>query len=325
MEALLSTVQKISGMGGGKHLMESQWSRERVKADIRRLKRAGSPLHVRAMKTRPLYWQALKLFRSWGKAIRAAGIDYDKIRKYKAWTKAIILNWIRHEGKKGRDLRSGIIERNEKALYTAACRRFGGWYPALRAAGIRGIEERTPRRWDVGKLIRALEEFGPLATYAEVRAKDPGLLSVLPRYFGSYAKARRAAGFVPHLPRKRRLWPRERILEIIRSRAATHPHLRTRDFSDLGGMWTAAMEIFGSWPNAVRAAGCSYRVSRRTGPYKWTREAILKGIQARAASGKSLSSSRVGPSLYQVARKEFGGWASALRAAGLTPSRRRAK
>jgi len=239
--------------------MRSKWTRPRVGIEIRKLKRASLPLNVRAVKQQPLYWHALSLFGSWGAAIRSAGLDYDKIRIYKSWTKSFIRNWIRREWKRGRDIRSGAMKRNENALYTAACRRFGGWYPALRAAGVRGIKERTPRRWDAGKLIRALKEFGPDATYAEIEAKDAGLLSVLPRYFGSYTNARRAAGFVPSLPRRRRLWPRERILEIIRSRALSHPRLRTRDFSDLGGMWTAAMEIFGSWPNAVRAAGCVYK------------------------------------------------------------------
>jgi hypothetical protein len=302
--------------------MRSNWSKRFVLREIQKLKRAGSPLNVRAMKTHALYWHGLKFFGSWGKAIRSAGIDYDEIRKYRAWTKAIILEWIRSEGKKGRDLRSGIVERNEKALYTAACRRFGGWYPALRAAGIRGIEERTPRKWDPGKLIRALEKFGPEATYGEIRAKDAALLSVLRRYFGSFSRARKAAGFVPKLPRRRRLWPKEKILDIIRSRAKDHPFLRTRDFSDLGGMWTAAMEIFGSWPTAVRAAGYPYQKERRTGPYKWTHQAILQAIQARAASGKSLATSAVGPSLYQVARKEFGSWSSAIQAANVAPLER---
>jgi hypothetical protein len=247
--------------------MASKWTRPRVGIEIRKRKRAGLPLNVRAVRNLALHWHALRLFGSWGAAIRSAGIDYEKIRKYKAWTKAFILDWIRHESKRGRDLRPRRVEEKERALHTAACRRFGGWYPALRAAGVRGIEERTPRRWDAGKLIRALEAFGPEATYTEIKAKDAGLLSVLRRYFGSYARARRAAGFVPKLPTKRRRWPRERILEIIRSRAATHPRLRTRDFSDVGGgMWGAAIEIFGSWPNAVRAAGCSYTEARGNGP-----------------------------------------------------------
>jgi hypothetical protein len=300
--------------------MESPWSRPRVRKEIRKLKRAGSPLHVRAMKSGSLYWHARKLFGSWGEAIRSAGIDYETIRRYKVWSKAIILAWVRREGKKGRDLRPGRMQQEENALYTAASRRFGGWHPALRAAGIRGVKEVRRRSWDERTLIDALRKCGPKATYTDIKANNRTLLFALLRHFGSYTKARRAAGFTSKLPRHRRLWPREKVLEIIRSRAATHPRLRTRDFSDLGGMWTAAMDIFGSWPKAVRAAGFRYVRNLPRGPWKWTREAILREIKARAAARKPLSSSAVRrdcPSLYQVARKTFGGWPIAIRAAGV--------
>jgi hypothetical protein len=238
--------------------MRSTWTKRRVGVEIRKLKRAGHPLNVRAVKARTVHWHARRLFGSWGEAIRAAGLDYDKIRRYRSWTKALILKWIRRQWRAGRDIRPGLMQDDEPRVFAAACRRFGGWYPALRAAGVRGIEERTPRRWDVKTLIKALRAFGPEAHGTDIRAKDPGLLAALVKRFGSFSRARKAAGYAPNLPRRRPLWPRERVLEVIRERAATHPGLRTRDFSDLGGMWAAAIDIFGSWPNAVRAAGCSY-------------------------------------------------------------------
>src|SRR5574341_2401110 len=156
----------------GKLGMGSKCNRPLVGIEIRKLKRAGLPLNVRSVKHRALYSHALRLFGSWGKAIRFSGIDYDKIRIYRSWTKAFILKWIRRQWKLGHDVRPCMMERKEAALYAAACRRFGGWYPAIRASGIRGFLEVKRRRWDEEKLIRALRELGPETPYTEIRAKD---------------------------------------------------------------------------------------------------------------------------------------------------------
>jgi hypothetical protein len=63
--------------------MGGPWTRPRVGIEIRNLKRAGLPVNVRAVKTRALYAQALRLFGSWKEAVRSAGLDYDKIRIYR--------------------------------------------------------------------------------------------------------------------------------------------------------------------------------------------------------------------------------------------------
>jgi hypothetical protein len=75
--------------------MASKWTRQRVGIEVRKRKRAGLPLNDRAVRNLAIRFHALRLFGSWGAAIRSAGIDYEGIRKYKAWTKAFILDWIR--------------------------------------------------------------------------------------------------------------------------------------------------------------------------------------------------------------------------------------
>ena len=66
----------------------------------------------------------------------------------------------------------------------------------------------------------------------------------------------------------------------------------------------AAYGEFGSWMNAVGAAGLKYpaRKERKRGAYKWTRERILKVIRALSEHGLPIASS----GLRQAAVRTFG-------------------
>lgn len=267
-----------------------------------------------------LYGHARRLFGSLAAAVRASGINFDKERVQVLWTREGVLEWIRREWKKGRDIRPGITKKLSAGVFNAAVREFGGWYPAIRAAKIRGFKEVRLRKWTPEGLIAALKTYGPDARYDDVERKDPGLASTLWRTFGGWGKARLAAGYPPTLPSRPRRWTEQVLLETIRERGRSQPRLRTRVFLDLGGFAKAAAAMFGSWPNAVRAAGFTYVEGPAWGPRKWTREAILKAIQDKAAAGPSLWTHDVrneGGALYDVARRDFGGWDTALQAAGV--------
>lgn len=265
-----------------------------------------------------LYGHARRLFGSLEAAVWASGINYDKERVQVLWTRTGILEWIRREWRKGRDIRPGVTKTLSAGVFNAAVREFGGWYPAIRAAKIRGFTEVRLRKWTPETLIASLKSYGPEVRLQDVAVKDPGLASTLRRTFGCWAKAREAAGYTPTLPSRPRRWTEQVIVQTIRERGRSQSRLRTRVFVDLGGFAKAAADMFGSWPKAVRAAGFTYVEAPTTGPYKWTREAILKTIQARAASGKSLWTVDVrneGGALYDAALRAFGGWDNALQAA----------
>lgn len=114
-------------------------------------------------------------------------------------------------------------------------------------------------------------------------------------------------------------------MEEIRDLWEAGESLSTRNISRLGysGMVTAAYrpELFGSWREAVRAAGLDpQEVFRRR--RKWTRERILSRIRQLHAAGCDIS--------YAAARRKqqylvvaassprfFGSWKAAVEAAGI--------
>jgi hypothetical protein len=275
-----------------------------------------------------LYYHARRLFGTWEDAVWDSGINYDKERVQVLWTKDGVLNWIRREWKQGKDIRPGITKKQSAGVFNAAVREFGGWYPAIRASKIKGFKEVRLRKWTPKSLIAALKDYGPNASGEAIARKDPGLASTVYATFGAWKNARVIAGYPPTVPPPPPpRWTREVLLKTIRERARTHPRLRTRVFLDLGGFAKAAAHMFGSWPNAVRAAGCVYEPVSMGRPCKWTREIILETINQRAANGKSLRQVDIRKepgSLCDAARKEFGGWHEALRAAGLEPPPRKA-
>lgn len=235
-----------------------RWTRDRLKREILALRRRGIPLNTKSMQNHSaVFVHAYQLFGSWEKAIRYCGIDYDTVRLRQKWTRKGILDLIRQRRRKRLDLRPGFIKKEHAGAFNAAVREFGGWYPAIRAAGIKDFDEVNLRKWDIASLVTAIRRFGPHATTTDVARKDPGLVSAAQYHFGLWQQARKAAGFAGKVPRKPSKWTRERILEAIRGRAGAK-RLTTRVYSDLGGMSTAATDMFGSWMNAVRAAGLNY-------------------------------------------------------------------
>jgi tRNA A37 N6-isopentenylltransferase MiaA len=121
----------------------------------------------------------------------------------------------------------------------------------------------------------------------------------------------------------RRKWSREKIIEDVRALAAAGHSLSTRSMAELGysGMVTTSYkpEYFGSWRNAIVAAGLDPKeVCRRK--RKWTRERILQRIQELHREGEDLSHSaakRHHQYLVVVAINDrfFGSWREAIEAA----------
>lgn len=124
----------------------------------------------------------------------------------------------------------------------------------------------------------------------------------------------------------RRKWSKERIIEEIHALQAAGHSLSTRNMAELGysGMVTTSYkaEYFGSWRNAIVAAGYDPReVCRRR--RKWTREHILERIRELHAAGEDLSHSaakRGHQYLVVVAinSRFFGSWRQAVEAAGIS-------
>ncbi len=116
------------------------WTKKRCIQEIQELYHAGVSLSVTSMQHsghRFVFGAGRKLFGSWRKAVRAAGISYGKERRIKMnwWTKGRVLQRIRQLEKKGKSLSSKKIHLSHGDLFAAAIEHFDTWGQAVEAAG----------------------------------------------------------------------------------------------------------------------------------------------------------------------------------------------
>lgn len=121
-------------------------------------------------------------------------------------------------------------------------------------------------------------------------------------------------------------WSKDKITESIRSLHGKGEDLSyNRMAHKRQGLLAAANYHFGSWGQAVDAAGISYANEVRRIP-KWTRPRIVKAIQDAHGRGDDLSwtsvtSNRKYSALAYAAIRDnqFSSWDEALKAAGIDP------
>lgn len=126
--------------------MKQKWSNEKIIQVIQGLHNQNIDLSAGNVlkKYGPLFTAACsgRYFSSWADAVKAAGIDYDKIlgvgrsrrrEKLTKWSKERVLEELRGSGPEN----LLTIYRDRLTLYSAARREFGSWKLALEAAGYR--------------------------------------------------------------------------------------------------------------------------------------------------------------------------------------------
>lgn len=116
------------------------WDDEAILSEIKKLQEEGADLSSKKMDetANPLIATARRRFGNWGAAVERAGLDYEKIRRRRRWTRDMIVEEIQDLHRNGCDLRSGEIRQHKPALFAAACkaRFFGSWSKALDAAQV---------------------------------------------------------------------------------------------------------------------------------------------------------------------------------------------
>jgi hypothetical protein len=118
-------------------------------------------------------------------------------------------------------------------------------------------------------------------------------------------------------------WTREKIIrEILRREAAGQPlDVGRRDPVECS-LYQAAARVFGSWRNAVMAAGISSDKARAHDP--WPPSRVLKGIKSLARRKTPVTPRELRRQyrcLVAAAQRCFGSWPKAVVAAGIDPDR----
>jgi hypothetical protein len=188
---------------------------------------------------------------------------------------------------------------------------------ARRAAGLK----RPPKRWSREILVETIQDLhvrGEVKITAPWR-RDRALALAAKDYFGNWANALVAAGILreDEKPQPKPSWTKQSVIQAIcerHRRGLPLTNMRNLDPS----LNHAAIKYFGGWCNAVLAAGIEPEAKRH-----WTREGVVRAIQDRARTGLPINSIWIESlGLYYGARKHFGCWKEAIKAAGVSNVRR---
>ncbi len=250
------------------------WPREAVLAELRALAGRGIEMSASGIRAKNLglYGACLRRFGTTEKALEAAGVEAS-IRQHAPHTCDDVIAKIAAIGDRDGDLSATAVINEHGGLYRAGQAVFGSWGAAVAAAGM----SHRPRKRDpltkefVTERLNALAETGVVMNANSVRSKDDVLYGSMLRLFGSFDEAVRAAGLEP--VRIYREWDHGSIVAAISDRHTAGLDLNMAALTrEDGGLLTAATDRFGSWDDAVRAAGIDpEEVSREAEGPRWGR------------------------------------------------------
>jgi hypothetical protein len=241
------------------------WTLESVLTEIQLWHAADRPLYSHYMRQnyQELLAAGIRYFKSWREAVQAAGISYEEVRKYRAWSKARIIETVQMLYKEGADLsfRSMMLSKYAPMVYAAIRpNHFGTWKEALTAAGLEAGEIYRYRSWediDIIDEIQRLSQEGADLSSKKMDESSNSLIATARRRFGSWGEAVRRAGLDYSNIRRRKRWTKEMIIEDIRElRRQGVPLTSTQVREKNPALFAAACKIrfFGSWVKAVKAA-----------------------------------------------------------------------
>src|SRR5579871_646392 len=176
-----------------------------------------------------------------------------------------------------------------------------------------GRKDTPVRKWNketIGNEIRRMFESGENLNYANVAQEQVALLRAATRYFGSWRLAIEFAGLNYEDIRRYKTWSRDRILERIRELNEKGEDLSWRHVSTKVDPQLAAAATkrkhFGSWRNAVSAAGLDYGLIRRY--REWDEEKIKSSLRELHEKGVDLNAKNMEEydiTLITAARRRF--------------------
>jgi len=182
--------------------MYRKWSKESIGMEIRSMYESGENLNYSSVAANniTLLRAATRYFGTWEAAVNFSGLDYNQIRRYKAWTCDRIVERIQELQSQGADLSWRNVSLNvDPQLAAAATKKshFGSWREALEAAGLDYDAIRRYREWDderVLTMVREMHANGKGLNAKSMEQEDITLITAARRRFDSWHQALTAAG-----------------------------------------------------------------------------------------------------------------------------------
>lgn len=225
-------------------------------------------------------------------------------------------------------LNYSAVRRSDSRLLARACRQFGSWNAALRAAGLDPEQIRRCPCWSKKRICEELRQLHAKRLFPDVRSlseKYPRLFWACCRQFGGGLAALKAAGidYERLLDEHPRRWTKGRIVAEIRRRDQQGQTLFLaailRQEPRLKRFCHAALYQFGTWSQALRAAGLRADTVRGR-ERKWPRARVIAEIRRRHVERKLLNTElmlRENLTLHAAGRRHFGTWKKAVEQAGI--------
>ncbi|MGO8672062.1 MAG: hypothetical protein ACLQVD_11930 [Capsulimonadaceae bacterium] len=184
------------------------------------------------------------------------------------------------------------------------------------------------RKWSKDAIafeILSMYESGENLNYGNVANTHIALLRAAVRNFGTWEQAVSFAGLDYSQIRRYKSWSKERIVARILELQATGVDLSWRNIITVDPQLSAAATKkihFGSWREALEAAGLDYDCIRRY--REWDDTRVLRMVREMHARGTGMNAKSVEQediTLITAARRRFSSWPEALDAAGLNVRR----
>jgi hypothetical protein len=277
----------------------------------------GKPLKSTVNKALAL--AAVRLFGTWSGALRAAGSEPDPHRQ--KWSRQRVLDQLQALQRQGRFDETTWIE--DRKLAAAGIRYFGTWRAALLAAGILAPDEqrRCRSKWTRGRIIEAIQDRY-VRGLPMIASGDTKLSSTAMTHFGSWRAALPAAGLdIGDIPPPRRRWTRQTVIDEVNRLHASGMGL-VNVATTHSSLACAAYRYFGSWNNAVAAAGLTpIRPTQPRRRQRWSKDRVVRGIRALRRRSVPLNAKSPGVRrLVNAAYRHFGSWRQALACAEIAPA-----
>ena len=191
----------FAGLDYDKIRRQECWSRNRIKGELKKLKRKREDLSYNSVEKKypKLIHAAIYQFDNWESAVGSIGIDYEKVRKLKRWTKDMVIERIKKLREKGKDLSySSLRGDSEGNLISAGCFYFNNWGRALKAAGLNERKIRKREIWNKKKImnrVKRLDKKGVALNWKNISRLDMALLQAGVFHLGSWKETIESCGF----------------------------------------------------------------------------------------------------------------------------------
>jgi len=321
-------------------------AQERVVIEIRRLHAQAKPLNISAVRDHSprlldrVY--TVKPFWGWKRALVAVGLSYDTIhirwknkvlcRECGVRRRSLVKHLLHHHGMSSESYRKrhpGAQVVSIEHVY-----RWRGLHDLRQAGDSNVIIPHWEPNWTPEYVLDRLDELnrrGVLLNPARIEREETSLYMAARKYFKNWDTALRLIGLLPdrvRLVARKTHWTARDVIGALRQRMKAGQVLNwTAVMSQHRSLGAAARKHFGSYDRALKSAGLDPNKIRKlpvpNGLYK-SKVDVIAEIRRRRLFERPLNYVSVvkgehkNIALYQKARRLFGSWQAAIKAAGLT-------